>query len=168
MRRMAAVFGLTVLLCLTAGSAESSPAAEVSGYAPAPTWALGTQQSTSTRAVAEELWACHGHADPPHSSVVSGGTGLVFDAYQDCTGTYDSQRVCVQLWVLDYFGTPSPVSTVACGSWTVAPHSYYGRSLSCAALGRGRVRYFTKSTTYADPPSGIHYSSGQSYSAYLC
>lgn len=169
MRRKSSVVCLGLLLLLAqSGVAQAAATAQSSTYSPRPSWAVGEQSTATLAAAAAEVWACHGHSDPPHSAVVSGGSGLVFDAYQDCSGNYDSQRVCVQLWSLDYFGKGTPISQIACGAWTVSPHAYFGRSLSCAAIGRGHVRYYTTATSYADPPSGIHSSSGTSYTAYLC
>ncbi len=91
-----------------------------------------------------------------------------YDAYQDCVGAFGSQKVCVQLWYLDYYSNPSAISTMSCNGTTVATHAYTGRSLSCAAIGEGHVRYFTKATTYAYPNGSSVTKSGQSNSAYLC
>ena len=168
MLRNSAVLCVGLLLLAQSGVARAEPMTPLSTYSPRPSWTVGEQSTATLAASTAEVWACHGHSDPPHSALVSGGAGIVFDAYQDCSGNYDSQRVCVQLWSLDYYGAGTAISQTACGAWTVSPHAYFGRSLSCAAVGRGRVRYYTRATSYADPPSGIHSSSGESYSAYLC
>lgn len=83
-------------------------------------------------------------------------------------GACDSQKVCVQLWYVDYYGANHAISTMSCGPATVASHAYWGRFLTCSAIGKGKVPYYTKSKTYAYPDGVRHSSGGRSDSAVRC
>jgi len=130
-------------------------------------YAGGSDSQMGTSAM--DPWACHGHADPPHTAYSeTGKKGVGYDAYQDCAGDFGSQKVCVQLWYLDYYSKGHAISTMSCGPTSVQDHVYRGRFLTCSDIGKGRVPYYTKSKTYAYP-DGITFSAGgRSDSAIRC
>ena len=125
-----------------------------------PDWSTKTHNSSSATkkrpaVPAATAAACHGHADAPHKALDIKVKGIGYDAYQDCTGSFGTQSVCIELWYLDYYGGADFVShTYGCSKETVSSHAYKGSFIACDADGMpGHVKYFTKSTGYAHPPS---------------
>jgi hypothetical protein len=75
-----------------------------------------------------------------------------YDGYMDCTGDFGSQKVCVKLQELDYYGTYYDRTGLSCNAGTVAPHAYIGRWVSCATAGVGTYRTYFQGTAY---PLGV-------------
>lgn len=159
--RTALVIMLTLLSLFTL-----VPAADADGgsYEPQPDWS-----SSDGGQAQRAAWGCRGHVDPPETAYQGAAKGVLYDAHQYCEGEFGAQKVCVQLWDLDYFGNPSLVSTMSCGPATVSTHAYRSRFLTCAEIGDGHVRYFTKAKGYAYP-NGVTtpVGAGQSVTATLC
>ena len=96
-----------------------------------------------------------------------GQSGIGYDGYQDCVGSFATQKVCVKLQERDYYGVYYDRSTLVCGRETVATHTYFGRWASCAAARHGTFRTFAEGVVY--PDAGLPETSvGTSYSATLC
>jgi hypothetical protein len=147
-----------------------STVASAASFTAHPDWSLRTSSTTKTGPLATALtaWGCHGHANTPYTAYSLGNKGVAYSAFQDCTGEFDLQKVCIQLWYLDYYSNGHAISTMSCGPYTVSSHAYRGLFLTCSRMGTGHVRYYTKSRTYAYPDGVTHSSGGQSYAAYLC
>lgn len=152
--------GLVLLMALLLNPVVASAETEVYNPNPDTTTRPGTAARVS--------WGCVGHANAPSGAVASGGRGIDYSAFQDCTGGFGTQKVCVQLWSLDYYGNGSSISTMSCGKETVAAHAYRDGFLTCSAIGRGRVKYYVKTKAYAYPYGSPVSRTGQSYSKELC
>lgn len=124
-----------------------------------------THPPTAKAATATPLaFICHGHANTPHKVTDQHGTPYIgYDAYQDCSGDFGLQHVCVQLQEKDYYGHFYAVTTKYCGHGTTADHAYAGRSVSCLDAHEGVYR--TRAWGYA---AGVLSSSGTSSSKTMC
>lgn len=139
------------------------PPALAREYRPHPNWTSRVQGSDKLL-----TGGCHGHANTPHSAKDQyGQAGIGFDGYQDCVGSFSTQKVCAKLQERDYYGVYYDRTSLVCGAETVATHAYFGRWASCASARHGIFRTFAQGVVY--PYAGLPATStGTSYSATLC
>ena len=75
---------------------------------------------------------------------------IAYSGYQNCTGEFISQRVCVKLQERDYYGHYYDRTTYSCSVETVEAHASKGRSVLCSAAGQGTFRTAAYGNAYPE------------------